>query len=544
MNKFIRNLLSSALLLVLTACTFPGQGVVATGTVPVVRLTVQTQNSVSTFSRAGEVINYNYVVTNTGSSPLAGPVLITDGTRQVTCPEVNTVGNGDIYLDFNETITCALAYTITEADFNTGSVTNLATANVGGVVSNQSGVTLTRAPTSSTLTLAKTASPTTYSAVGQIINYSYTVTNTGAAPLGPTQFVINDNKLTAPLNCGPAETTLAPNQPITCTATYTITQADMSAASVVNSATATGGGQTSAQVSTTITNLNVPTQTPSTVITATPGSPANLVPGSTIQHQVAKGEWLIQIGRCYGATFSELRNANPQIANPSFILPSMMITVPRIGSAGRIYGPPCITFVTVQSGDTWASLAQRHNADVAVLQRANPGGLVVGQQARIPLNSAGGNLVTAVPGATATATATTGSTPVQRITIPAGQTSIPIAGVVNPGQSVSYVIAATQGQLLSISLTGPANTEVTLGVTGPTGLALKTPDGNFTWSATVTTGGDHTITVASLIGGSSRTYTLTVGLTSPVTPATATPTIPAAPAATATPTNTPITPVP
>jgi hypothetical protein len=98
-------------------------------------------------------------------------------------------------------------------------------------------------------------------------------------------------------------------------------------------------------------------------------------------------------------------------------------------------------------------------------------------------------------------------------------------------QSVSYVIAAVQGQVLSVNLSGIANTEGTLGVTGPTGLALKPQDGNFNWTTTVTTGGDHTITVTSLIGGSSRTYTLTVGLTAPVAP-------------TATPTNTPSTPIP
>jgi hypothetical protein len=207
----------------------------------------------------------------------------------------------------------------------------------------------------------------------------------------------------------------------------------------------------------------------------------------------------------------------------------MLLTVPNIGSAGTIYGSPCITFVTVQSGDTFASLAQRYNAREDVLRLANPGGLVPGQQARIPLNSAGGGGVTAPPGATATPTGTVVSIPAQRITIPAGQTSLPIAGVVNPLQSVSYVIAATTGQVLSVSLTGIGNTEASIGVTGPTGLALNPQGGNFNWNTTVTTGGDHTITVKSLIGGSSRTYTLTVGLTGPVNPATATPT----------PTNTP-----
>lgn len=551
MNKIIRNFFSSILMLVLAACSFPGgQGVIATGTIPVVRLIVQTQNSVTTFSRVGEVVNYNYVITNTGTTPLAGPVIVTDGTKQVSCPAINTVGNGDNNLDFNETITCTYAYTITDADFNTGSVSNVATATVGTVTSNQTGVTLTRVQPSATLTLAKSANPTTYSVAGQTINYTYTITNTGTVALGPTQFVINDNKLTAPLNCGPADTTLEPNQPINCSAPYMTTQADMSAPNVTNSATATGGGQVSAAVTTTVVNTTLTaTPTATAIITPIPGSGATCptsqqqkVPGTTCLHQVAKGEWLIQIGRCYGVSLNALLNANPQkIQDPSLILPSMLLTVPNIGSAGSIYGSPCIIFVTVQSGDTFASFAQRYNAREDVLRLANPGGLVVGQQARIPLNSAGGGGVTAPPGATPTPTGTMVSTPAQRITIPAGQTSLPIAGVVNPLQAVSYVIAATQGQTLSVSLTGIGNTEATLGVTGPTGLALKTPDGNFSWSTVVTTGGDHTITVTSLIGGSSRTYTLTVGLTAPVNPATPTPTIPAAPA---TPTNTPNTPLP
>jgi uncharacterized repeat protein (TIGR01451 family) len=202
------------------------------------------------------------------------------------------------------------------------------------------------------MTLTKTASSQTYGQVGQAITYNYTITNTGTTPLGPDQFVVTDNKLAAPIPCGPAATTIAPNQSLTCSAPYTITQADMNAANVTNSATASGAGQTSAPAATTVTNLSAAaaTQTANAIQTATLApSPSNLAPGSTIQHQVAVGEWLIQIGRCYGATFDDMRNANPQIADPDFILPSMIVTVPRIGSAGMIYGPPCISFHTVQS---------------------------------------------------------------------------------------------------------------------------------------------------------------------------------------------------
>jgi LysM repeat protein len=450
---------------------------------------------------------------------------VTDTPRQVSCPEINTIGNQDNYLDPNETITCTASYNVTDTDVSTGSVTSLATANVGGVASNQSGVTLTKAAPTPVLTLTKTASSQTYGQVGQTITYNYTITNTGTTSLGPAQFVITDNKLGAPLPCGPADATIAPSQSLTCSAPYLITQADMAAPNVTNSATASGAGQTSPPATTTINNLSAAaaTQTANAALTATIApAPSNLSPGSTIQHQVAVGEWLIQIGRCYGATYDDMRNANPQIADPDFILPSMVVTVPRIGSAGRIYGPPCITFYTVQSGDTWASIAQRYNADIVVLQKVNPVTLAAGTSIKIPLNSAG-SLPASTPATVATATATT-SAAAQRITFNAGETTTSRVGIVNLNETIRYLLSAAPGQVLTISLTGPANTEVTLGVTSPTGLVLKPPDGNFTWTTSVIDGGDYTISIASIAGTSQKAYTLTISLTSAAT-ATLTPTI-------------------
>jgi uncharacterized repeat protein (TIGR01451 family) len=534
MKKILRTSLSLFMLLVLSACNlFASPVPAAVSDTPVLRLNVRTRNGSSTFSTVGEVINYEYIITNTGASPLTGSAAVADTPRQVTCPEISTVGNQNANLEQNESITCTAAYSITESDVTTGSVINVATATVGGVTSNQSGITLTRAAATSTLTLTKSATPQTYGQLGQTITYNYTLTNTGTAPLGPAQFVVTDNKLAAPLNCGPDATTLAPSQSVTCSAPYLITQADMSAPNVTNSASATGGGQTSASATTTITNTTITgTQT------ATPNTPqappSNLSPGSTIQHQVAVGEWLIQIGRCYGAAFEDIRDANPQIADPDFILPSMLVSVPRIGSAGRIYGPPCITFHTVQSGDTWESIAQRYNADLTVLRKVNPVTLSAGTVIKIPLNSAGAVGVTAVP-TTATATVTATTATAIRINIPAGQTTVSVAGVVNPSQTVSYVLSAAQGQVLTLSLSGPASTEVTLGVTGPTGIALKQPDGTFTWTTTVSNAGDHFINVASVTGSSSKAYTLTVSLTSG---ATGTATVTATATLTPTPTST------
>jgi uncharacterized repeat protein (TIGR01451 family) len=529
MNKIIRNSLSSIIMLVLSACNLfgPQTSIIANN---VLKLTVQTQNGATTFSQAGEMITYNYVITNTGATPLAGPVLVVDGSKLVTCPALNTVGNQDNYLDTNETITCAAPYTISQTDVTTASVTNVATANAGGVTSNQSGVTLTLGapPASSILKLTKTSSSATYGQAGETITYTFVLTNTGANPLGPSQFTITDNKLGAPINCGPANTTLAPGQSMTCSAPpYSITAGDMGLASVTNSATASGGGQTSAAATVTIANLAAPiTQVPPT--TAPSG---NYTPGTTIQHQVEVGEWLIQIVRCYGATYKDVIAANPQIRDPNLIFPApvTIVTVPRIGSAGKIYGPHCIIWYPVQNGDTWASIAQKYDADIFVLQKANPGGLTPGIQIKIPIHSAGTTIgLTAIPPIVTTVAPT--ATTLTRLTIDPGQTSItPRVGFINPNETIHYVINAVQGQMLSIKLTAPVN-EVAIGVNGPTGLILKPLDASPSWNTTVTTGGDHYINIMSLTGGTSKSYTLEVSLTGAT--------------ATATSTNTPTTPAP
>ena len=91
------------------------------------------------------------------------------------------------------------------------------------------------------LTLTITANPATYDQASQQIIYTYAIKNSSTGNLGPAQFTLSDN-LVGAINCGDANTILAPNDTVTCTATYTITQADMNVASLTNNATASGGG--------------------------------------------------------------------------------------------------------------------------------------------------------------------------------------------------------------------------------------------------------------------------------------------------------------
>jgi uncharacterized repeat protein (TIGR01451 family) len=95
------------------------------------------------------------------------------------------------------------------------------------------------------LTIVKTATPAPVIAtVGDVITYSYLVTNTGNVTL--TDVTVDDTHLppAGPLatgpTCPPAAASVAPGQTVTCTATYLTTQADIDNGRVNNTATATG----------------------------------------------------------------------------------------------------------------------------------------------------------------------------------------------------------------------------------------------------------------------------------------------------------------
>jgi len=101
-----------------------------------------------------------------------------------------------------------------------------------------------------------------YDAVGDVITYSFLVTNSGNVSLaGP---VTIDDDITTNESC-PAVNTVGnlddffdPGESITCTASYTVTQADLDAGSLTNTAAASADGTTSNQDTATATATQVP----------------------------------------------------------------------------------------------------------------------------------------------------------------------------------------------------------------------------------------------------------------------------------------------
>ena len=188
--------------------------------------------SPTTYSSVGENITYTYNVNNTGNVGISAPINITDN-------RTGTFTISNIGLAPGQNVTGTANYTITQADIDSGFVTNEAFAKgiFNGTEVNSANVTETViAIQSPTLLTVKIASPTTYSSVGENITYTYNVNNTGNVGISaPINITDNRTGTFTISNIG-----LAPGQNITGTANYTITQADLDAGFVTNEAFATG----------------------------------------------------------------------------------------------------------------------------------------------------------------------------------------------------------------------------------------------------------------------------------------------------------------
>ncbi|QTF72462.1 DUF7507 domain-containing protein [Arthrobacter woluwensis] len=197
---------------------------------------------------AGETATYSFKVTNTGNVPLSD-VKVAEGEfsgsgklSAISCPE------GAKSLAPGESVTCTATYQVTQADVDRGSIENSATAT-GTPPGN--GTPVTSDPSSAnvpavqkpSIALEKSASPEKGGKAGDVITYSFTVTNTGNVTLKGVTVDEGDfsgsGKMSA-IQCPEAAASVLPGQKVTCTATYTLTQADVDAGKVTNSATATG----------------------------------------------------------------------------------------------------------------------------------------------------------------------------------------------------------------------------------------------------------------------------------------------------------------
>ncbi|MEP1766679.1 MAG: SdrD B-like domain-containing protein [Sulfitobacter sp.] len=238
------------------------------------------------FGGENDLVTYKFVVTNTGNIALSG-VTITDPTADVTGGPINlAIGQGD-------SVTFTGSYTVTAADILRGYVENTAEAignavnSAGAPLLDLNGDPITVADTSDTgtnpdvsdvvdpagtetpdgegntdddpgndptvttvpsnplptLEVIKSVTAVTDNGdgvvgAGDTVLYSFAVTNTGNVALADVS--IADDLVT--VSGGPVTLALGETDSATFTASYVLTQADVTAGGVENTATATGTG--------------------------------------------------------------------------------------------------------------------------------------------------------------------------------------------------------------------------------------------------------------------------------------------------------------
>ncbi len=214
-------------------------------------ITVVKSASPTTVANAGEQVAYSFLVTNTGNATLTS-VNVTDVQADTNAPAVTPVCPVAT-LAPGEHTTCTATYRATQTDIDNGTFTDTATAHGTGPypdggtppgatdsLPSTATVSATAAPS---LTVLKSSTTTLVTSLGQVIPYTFLVTNTGNVTL--TSVSVSDivaapstQANLAGVNC--PQTTLAPGDTTTCTATYTTTRADATSTNITDTAIASG----------------------------------------------------------------------------------------------------------------------------------------------------------------------------------------------------------------------------------------------------------------------------------------------------------------
>ncbi|WP_293696846.1 CshA/CshB family fibrillar adhesin-related protein [uncultured Agrococcus sp.] len=213
------------------------------------------------FGQAGDTIIYEFIVSNTGTTTLESisiddELLGDDAEYTFYWDESEAEVAGA--LEPGESVRATASYTLTQADLDVGEVHNVATAwgtpppvidpadpESPGIpqepVQSDPDEVTTPLEAQPGIQLDKTGELDAAAAVGETVTYSFVVTNTGNVTLTAVSIVdelegLSDLDYDWPGEAG----TLAPGESATATASYVLTQADVDAGVVYNSATAEG----------------------------------------------------------------------------------------------------------------------------------------------------------------------------------------------------------------------------------------------------------------------------------------------------------------
>jgi len=329
------------------------------------------------YAQVGETINYSFILSNTGNVSI-GNVTISDPLFELPNPVVTISGPvGDVsnpgFLDPTETWTYSATYVLTQENIDNGVVYNLATADGddpnGDPVTDDSSdptpidtndplydpscpdCTVTITPHNPSISILKEGifidgSNDGFAQVGEIINYNFTVTNTGNVSI--SNVVVSDPLFNLPnpiVNLmGPAGDNTNPgvldlNEVWVYTAIYTLTQSDIDAGAVYNLATVTGNDPNGDPVTDdssdpTPIDTNDPLYDPSCpecTVTVTPQTPSIFVLKEGNLNDIS-GDGFAQAGETILYSFIVTNTGNVTLSNvtltdPLFQSPNPVVTI-------------------------------------------------------------------------------------------------------------------------------------------------------------------------------------------------------------------------
>ncbi len=190
---------------------------------------------------AGDLISYQVVVTNTGNTTLTG-VDVSDPLFDGFDSSSDCSPAAPASLAPAATMTCTGEHAATQAEIDSdgggdGDIDNTATATANELPSEQDSASapIVQAPA---MTLAKTSGTSVISVPGQLVSYTFVITNTGNTTL--TGVSLSDPNLDAAASCTPAApASLAPGAVMNCSGTHIVTADELNGlTSLKNTATA------------------------------------------------------------------------------------------------------------------------------------------------------------------------------------------------------------------------------------------------------------------------------------------------------------------
>jgi len=187
------------------------------------------------------ILNYEIKIENTGNISLSNIVVtdtMPDGEIVIVNGPVADVGGVGL-IDVNETWTYLTQYAVTQTDLDAG----LALTNSVSVSTEQAGTHTDTATTTVSqqpeITITKASQAENFTAVGDLVNYSFNVTNSGNVLLSDIEIsdpIVDQGTISCVLAI---PFSLAPGQQTTCEATRTVTEDNVSATQIVNTASIT-----------------------------------------------------------------------------------------------------------------------------------------------------------------------------------------------------------------------------------------------------------------------------------------------------------------